>query len=262
MRDLSAELAGYWKTSLVEPEPWLPDRSHLPQLTEDQLRDAACTFKTTTSVALDGFHPRHFALMSSLALRAWAIVMLMVEALGLLPRQVAQLTAALISKGLDKAGFRPIFLFAGFYRVCVRARQTCATDWLQLHDKPYFACGSGRSALDAVWKQAVSAEAAVASKNVAAAPLFDGRRFYENFGLDRMRARALESNFSKVALKVCYNAYRGPRLMKLGDRAVVLGHGEFGLPAGCGFSHVFVCIYSAPAVEAVHAHNPRVKIDL
>ena len=174
------ELLPYWQTSPSPPEVRVPDRACIGRIPPDKIVEASLSFPVDTSQSLDGFHVRHFALLPMAGLVALSGLMMILEMLGVLPKQVALLIVALIPKGVGKSGMRPIVLFSSFYRLWAKCRKEEADRWFVLHDRPYFACGKGRSSEDVVWRQAVKAEAAKGKGKAALSVLWDIRKFFEN----------------------------------------------------------------------------------
>ncbi len=63
----TAVLHRHWKIHEQGKEPkqvWCPNRLSLQRKSPAEIREIAYTFSTTTCLAPDGFHPRHFALMT------------------------------------------------------------------------------------------------------------------------------------------------------------------------------------------------------
>eukprot|EP00975_Prorocentrum_lima_P039019 8198318-Prorocentrum_lima.AAC.1 len=70
-------------------------------------------------------------------------------------------------------------------------RRPLVTPWLDRHPRSYFGCGKGRSPVDAVWRAACRSEAAVAFGGQAATQLWDMRKFYERFSLQKLLSRGM-----------------------------------------------------------------------
>ena len=66
---------------------------------------------------MDGVHPRHFKLISPEGRRVCSAIFTAMELVARLPMQASWLTMCLIPKGPGKAGYRPIVLFAGIWRL-------------------------------------------------------------------------------------------------------------------------------------------------
>ena len=119
-----SKLRNLWQASDERPQvnvhtPWAGD-SPLPPLTPDDLRKASRTFSEQTSSTYDGFHPRHFSLMSDPALETLGILFQAIECLGEMPQSNSQVIVALIAKATG--GTRPIGLYPGSERLWAKAR--------------------------------------------------------------------------------------------------------------------------------------------
>ena len=62
-----------------------PDRASLPRLLPDQLDAAARRFSSSTSSTIDGWHPRHFALLTRPGLSVLGMLLQSCEAAGFFP---------------------------------------------------------------------------------------------------------------------------------------------------------------------------------
>lgn len=67
-------------------------------LTAEALRAASTSFKERTAVSADGWHMKHFSLLSDEALAALALLLAAMEALGVLPRQLRYIVVVLLAK--------------------------------------------------------------------------------------------------------------------------------------------------------------------
>ena len=65
--------------------PSVGERSHLPLLLPSQIKAAAASFKVATSSTYDGFHLRHFGLLSDEALEVLAVIWAACESSALVP---------------------------------------------------------------------------------------------------------------------------------------------------------------------------------
>ena len=68
------------------------------------------------------------------------------ELASLVPPQVHDVAAPLIPKKNGK--LRDLGLFAGFIKVCTKARNEYCREWEATNTRPYFACGAARSTVD------------------------------------------------------------------------------------------------------------------
>ena len=118
----------------------------LPLLSADDLRRTSTAFSLRTASAPDGFHVRHFGLLSDQALGTLAQLLRLIEATGMWPSQVSQLIVALLAK--PSGGFRPIGVFPGIYRLWMKSRGGLCMQWESSHELDCFAMGKHRSPLD------------------------------------------------------------------------------------------------------------------
>ena len=122
--------------------------------------------------------------------------------------------------------------------------------------------GKGRSAVDAVWRAAVLAEAAAGDGMESATNLQDMTRFYERIDHGLLAKRALQANFDPKILRVCLQAYRGPRFVR-GLCQVAPGVAAHrGIPAGCPFATTFVRIYVMQLADEFCAEHPHINLDV
>ena len=130
--------------------------THLPIVEPEVIRKVAASFDGNTAQTFDGYHPRHYALMSDGALRCVGLMWAIMEACGMRPTQLqANITAFL---GKPTGGNRPIGLWPSSHRVCGAARRGYCQDWEAAHDEELWAMSKGRSAMDLVWREAALSE--------------------------------------------------------------------------------------------------------
>ncbi len=153
-----------------------PTREALPRLTEAEVNEASTTFAWRTSSTYDGFHPRHWALLSPGAKKATAALCEAIELLGSLPVQISLVTMPLIGKALG--GYRAIGMVAAILRVWARARRHLADAWEDKNRRSSWSADKGNSPLDTVWRQEVRQEAAVSDGLQGAALLYDLDSFF------------------------------------------------------------------------------------
>ena len=109
MRSTSTFWAGPWNaddaSSASAEQEWEADlaaaadhEAPYAAFTSDELREVALLFPRRTGILLDGVHVRLLALLSDEALLSLAVILLVVEQLGVLPSQVQRLLIFLIPK--------------------------------------------------------------------------------------------------------------------------------------------------------------------
>ncbi len=233
--------ASKWQAAPRQTRYAWRQREALPRLTPAQLRDSSSSFSRATASTYDGFHPRHFGLLSDAALAALGAILEAVELLGAWPSQVDLVVMPLLPK--PKGGYRPIGLLAGIYRLWSKARRAVADDWEAQHQRPYFAASAGYGPLDAVWRQAVRQEAGVAQGCEAAAVMEDMASFYELMSRGRLMAEAEALGFPGPVLRASLAAYAAPRVLAMRGRISREVFPKVGVIAGCSLATTYVRIY-------------------
>ena len=219
-------------------------------LTPGELREVALSFPRRTGISLDGVHVRRLALLPDEALLALAVILLVVEQLGVLPSQVQRLLIFLIPKATG--GRRPIMLAPALYRWWARARRPLAERWEADNDHPFFAASKGRTAIDPVYRRAVRAEAATAEGKCVVTGLWDIAKLFERIVHALLVRRAGRCGAPMRALRVCLSMYRAVRYLTISPFVATPVRATVGVAAGCGFATTWVKVYSLePLVEAL-----------
>ncbi len=231
----------------------------LPVMDAEHLRRTAAEVATRTTQTYDGFHPRHFSMLCAPALETLGVLFQAMEAASLWPSQVHLVTMPALPKPLG--GFRLIGIFAAIYRIWSKARRPEAQEWEEAHDRPFFACGADRSAIDVVWRQAMRAEAAVASDLHAAAITSDLRKFYEAVDHELLVERAARHGFPLQIVKLAIAAYKGPRMIRLGAFIARELFASRGIIAGCSLATTFTRIYTISGYDIFVYRCPGVVLD-
>ncbi len=230
--------------------PWQSGgNAPLERPTPADIRAAARTFSTNTAVAYDGFAMRHYEWLSDGALNVLADIIELVERTGKLPPQLGAIAMPLLGK--PRGGHRAVATFVSLYRLWGRLRRDQVRQWEDSLQRPYFAAGAGKSPVDAVWRQAAQAEAAVAEGEGSATVLWDLAAFFESIKRTQLWYRAKRLNFPMTVAAVAFNAYGAARLLSLGgvlSRPLIA---ENGIPAGCGFAMALTKAYVVEAFDRV-----------
>ena len=184
------------------------ERSALPRLSPAELRRAGLSCPEGKAVSFDGFHLRHFGMLSDGALVTVGILWEACEWAVELPEQLDHQSAPLIPK--KGQGYRDLVLFAGMIRCCTKARANYCVRWEEQNDRDYFACGRRRSAPDVVWRAAVKAEAATQSQLHAAAVLWDMSSFFQMIRHQPLLSRSRAANFPIEIARMAVRLYRTP----------------------------------------------------
>ena len=75
------------------------------------------------------------------------------------------------------------------------------------------AIGEGKWAEKTLWAQAVKAEAGKGFGGGTGGFVRDGKKYYESFCLERLRVAPYQHGVHPVIVKMCYNFWRGPRIL-------------------------------------------------
>ncbi len=231
----------------------------LEAMSPAHLRATALQVAERTTQTYDGFHPRHMALLSDPALAALGTLYQAMEAAAMWPTQIGLVTMPALPKPLG--GFRLIGIFAAVYRIWSKARRPEAQAWEDAHDRPYFACGADRGAIDVVWRQAMRAEAAVADDLHAAAVTSDMRKFFEAIDHGLLLERAERHGFPMQIAKLAVAAYRGPRMLRLGAFTARELYATRGVIAGCSLATTFTKIYTVDGYDYFVHRCPWATLD-
>ncbi len=255
------EYAGQWAARTDGQRRWYAHkRVSLPRLSQDEIRSASRSVKHDTAQTYDGFHPRHMALICDEGLGILAELYEAAELIGSWPNQISLITLPALPK--PDGGYRLIGIFAAVYRVWARARRPLADEWEARHDRPYFAAGSHRSPVDAVWRQSLRAEAAVAKEGwTAAAVLTDLEKFYEHIDHEELLARATRLDFPEPLARLALAAYGGPRMIRMKNFVAEELYADRGVVAGCSLATTLTKVYTVEAYDHLVRTCPRARFD-
>ncbi len=237
------------------------EREALPRLSPEELRSSSKLFRRRTAVTHDGFHMRHFALLSDQALATLAAVLEACERLGAFPEQCNLVVTPLLEK--PRGGYRPIAIYCSLYRLYTKARRSVAAEWEARHRRPFFSAAAGNGPLDTAWRQAVRQEASLTRGGAAASLLWDLEAFYERVNREVLLKRADASGFPLPVLRLSLAAYSAPRVLALDGRIARELTAREGVGAGCGLACTYVKIYVLePMDRLMHRLPPSVSMDL
>ena len=254
----ASKLARLWQSTEIPGAVLCPDRLAHPLAPIAKIRAASNAFSSSTSVAGDGFHPTHFALLSDQGLSTLACLFQAIERIGIFPEQVYWLCFPLIGK--PQGGVRPIIAQSGMVRLWEALRYDVVNSFVASVQRPYWADGQKRGAESAVFVQGIRAEAQVNQGNFVGAFFWDGFKFYESFDLARLNSEFREFGGDPVVAKVTHNLWRGPRFVRL-SKAVHSrpSYAICGLPAGSKFNTAFVRAFAVKAFDRYTHLHPQVS---
>jgi len=239
--------ANLWRASDARPDFKCNHFEPCTRPAPGQLRKTSRTFKKRTGVAPDGWHPRHYALMSDDALETVADFFEIVEMASLLPEQQRQVYVFLLDK--STGGTRPIGLFTAMYRLWSKTRQADAARWAGANDRAYFAAGKGRSTVDPIWRKAVRGQLAKDPGVLVATLGWDLRKFYEMMSHDRLRAQAAKYNFPMQLVEMAISAYCMGRVITYDGLATGELFPTRGIVAGDSLSDILIKLYYLEAFD-------------
>ena len=232
--------------------------TELPPITVEELREASLSFKRTTASTYDGFHVRHFAMLSDEALQCIAHLLMTCEACGQLPDNVISPLVVLIPK--PKGGFRPIGIFTSIERLWAKVRRWHADKWQRDNFRHYLACAKGCGAADLVWRQTLSAEQSAHSQRQYAAVLWDLKEFFDHIDHRILWQRAIHHGYPRVLVRMAIAAYRAPRLVEINGRLARDLWPTCGVFAGHILAMSLVHLYQMEPLDLFLARNPRVQL--
>ncbi len=248
--------ARYWDVADGPVEHrWSGPCPPLPRLTAAQLRDASFAFSRRTCRTYDGWHVRHFGLVSDDGLDALAVLLEAIERSSRWPTQTALVTTPMIGK--PRGGHRLVGKLAALYRVWAKARRPVADAWEAEHDQSFFAAAAGSGPADAVFRQALRQEAAGAAGRVAVTVMEDMEAFYETIDRDVLLAEAAALGFPTCVVRACLAAYAAPRMVSHGSAVAREVFATRGIIAGCAFATSLVKVFYLRRLRQAKAEMPR-----
>ncbi len=260
LNDLRNKYIGKWAARDQPRRVEWVTREALPRMTAEEISEASGSFAWRTSATYDGFHPRHWSLLSTGARRATAALCEAIELLGALPVQINLVTMPLIGKALG--GYRAIGMVAALLRLWARARRPIADAWEDRNRRSFWSADKGNSPLDTIWRQEARQEAAVADGLQGAALLYDLDSFYELIDRDLLLQRARRTGFPEVVVRVCLALYACPRMLSLDGALTREVYPERGIIAGDTMATTLVKVYCIGALdELCERLPPTVQLD-
>ncbi len=213
LEDQRAKYSRLWKASDDAGGYRWRERTAMPRLKAEELREASRRFRRRTASTFDGFHCRHYALLEDDGLDALAAIIEACELMGRLPPRLGLVTTPLLEK--PRGGYRPISVYPSLYRLWAKARSDAAQRWESDHQRPFFSATAGNGPCDTVWRQAVRQERAVDAGGAAATLLWDLESFFEVVDRGKLYQRALDAGFPEPILRLSLGMYSAPRVLAL-----------------------------------------------
>ena len=239
-------------SDLLNKFPWL---TVLEPIRGRDLAVHGKTFRETTGIGSDDFHPRWFGWLPTELLDNFAKLLNNAERHGVWPEQLYSILVCLIPKA--EGGVRPIGLLTSLVRVWSRIRKVEVQRWRELNFCDYKFAANGRSAETAVWRQSVLEEAAATRGKATASELVDLTNAYELCRLELVWLAAIKVKFPLHVLRMELEAYVGTRRLMM-KGAVADGIDTYSaLLAGGTFATDGLFLVMQGVVDGILVEHPR-----
>ena len=234
------------------------------RLTPHLIRRSSSNFAKQTAV-VDGWHPRHYALLCDSALSVLALVFEFIEFVGLLPSHMRQLKVELIEQdvGLPASKRRPIGLFIAFYRVWAKCRVVEVREWERVNcSDSFFNNSTGRPVADTVWRASSRSALSRASSQVSVEFQGDLRQAYEKVNHSILWDSAGVAGYPLAILRVSIGAYRSPRIPTMCNIASAPCIPLKGIVAGSSFATCELKLFLRDGLRSIVYHHPQVDFNV
>ena len=232
----------------------------LPAITPEMLVESGKLFKKQTGLGIDLMNPRWITWLSRGLLVGLCKVLMAIEELGHWPEQVEEVLIALLPK--PDGGRRPVGLLPTIERLWEKVRRPVVQEWRQTVVRQYNWAMKGRSSADAVWKQAICAEAAVAKGKATASVLVDLVKAFEMIRLEIVWLMGIRLGFNPVILRLCLEAFAfARRLVIAGSYSGVVKTLSAILAGGSFATDAMYIVLIGPCDQLKH-ENPQADLCL
>ena len=255
------EWKGVWDSLQDKAEaPWRGIRWEeeeswgLEDITVEQFRKTARSFKRHTGVGVDWVSPHQFDWLSDDLIEALIKLWKKIEQKCRWPSQLTTALIHLIPK--ESGGRRPIAIIASLIRIWIKCRKPEVTEWKAQQVCDYDWMGKGKGAERAVWAQSVIEEAQRQRGRHTASMLLDLAKAYERVPLGRVWSRGLQRGFPRrllaLGLETCAFARRLVYRNAVSQAAETLT----ALLAGMGMAgDMLFLVLSEPIEEILNAYT-------
>ena len=140
-------LEALWDSTDLPLEDWKWEGElTLGEINPAEVRGAARSFPCSRCSTWDGFHPRHFAMLTDSQLQVIVLLLYSIEARRAFPKELRALIAVLILKLKgNKASHRALGIFPALYRLWARIRRRKLQAWELEHQLPFLAWQKGNN---------------------------------------------------------------------------------------------------------------------
>ena len=230
-----------WNRDVGGDDPWrrwsgLPSDDQLPPITANEIRRAARSFRTGTSVGCDALPPAVFGWLSDPLCEAVAHFLNVVESSGKWPETVATSLVHLIPK--PGGGRRPIGVLPTIVRIWERVRKPVSQKWARENKRDFDWASQGRSAESAAWHQSLLDEAALGRGHHSAGVFLDLTKAFEMVRLEDVWYAGLHYGFPPTLLRVALEAFAFARRLYFQYATSEPVYSVTAILAGGGFAQI------------------------
>ena len=252
--------AAWWQSgSSVQWTDFASTGTKVPQvLTTECVRAVSASFKCQTS-CVDGFHPRHFSLLSNKLLETLVLLFRIFEAIGQWPRDEQKVLTVLIPKA--EGGLRPIALFRTLYRMYSRARCIKVKKWAEGVNQHRVNNAKNRLVGDSTWRNQVRIANGGSETTVIEAQM-DVKKAFENVNRKQLVEIAAKVGYPMTELPTSIMAYFWPRHIVYEGVASRGIEPRSGIAAGSASATFELTALLLPALTRMAICDPEASISL
>lgn len=252
--------AAWWQSeSTVKWTDFASTGTKVPQLlTTECIRTVSASFKSQTS-CVDGFHPRHYSLLSSKLLEALILLFRIFEAIGQWPRDEQKVLTVLIPKAEE--GLRPIAFFRTLYRMYSRARCINVKTWAEGVNQHRVNNAKNRGVGDSTWRNQVRIAIGGDETTVIEAQV-DAKQAFENVNRKQLVEIAAKVGYPMPELLTSIMAYFWPRHIVYEGVASRGIEPKSGIAAGSARATFELTALLLPALRLMAVCDPEASISL
>ena len=231
-----------WKAIWTRPveagAPWRDARIDRlqPPITAQQVRKAAMTFRSGTSIGCDSLPPVAISWLSDQLCESIALFLNAVEEGGKWPEEIATSLIHLIPK--PGGGRRPIGVLPTIVRIWERTRKAVAQRWSRENQRAYDWATQGRSSESAAWHQSLLDEAAKGRHELSAAVFLDLAKAFEIARLEDIWYAGVHYGFPLDLLRLALEAFSFARRLSFQGAVSETVYSLSAILAGGGFAQL------------------------
>ena len=266
LADKTKELSEAWRVNkkvCFVPE----EQEEIPLMnvmTEEELTGASMTFKRGTARS-DGWHPRHFGLLSSGAKKTLCLLMAIMEAVGNIPHSLRALQTHLIPQDIDGTTHkrRPIGLFRGQVRLWGRMRTPYVRKWeVKECNDQFFTNAAGKKVGDSCWRTAIKAKLATSDGQKALDYQGDIQGCFEHVDRAILWDKGKSAGYPLPILRFSLASYAWPRVIVLDGITSDYIKAKTGIVAGGSHATTELKLYVRDDMRAIVKKHKEVRVVL